>query len=159
MMKSSYHWSQKFPTGSWQHVLVHSGSSSFVSKCSIDRLNESQGFKWSWDSLNWNKISDQDQSPDRAPGHWDGSLDEIAIFNYLWMKVNIKQFFKWKLRSSSIEFIISRITRSLTTTVNTFTMTRIGCKHQQIRSSNEIYHKLINFSITLSTEKPNIIII
>ncbi|EDM27709.1 hypothetical protein LNTAR_20923 [Lentisphaera araneosa HTCC2155] len=90
----------KFPTGSWQHVaFVHTGSEvrlyrngKLMASEQVNGLNTQGKLK----SLGiGTKISDQDHGFDRkVPGHWDGSLDEIAIFNQILSEEEILKLYE-----------------------------------------------------------------
>ena len=78
----------KFPLNSWQHVaFVHKGSEvilynngQVIARGKVNGINSHGQLR----SLGiGTKISDQDQGQRSViPGHWDGYLDEVAIFNH-----------------------------------------------------------------------------
>jgi hypothetical protein len=91
---------QRFPTGSWQHVaFVHTGlevrlyrNGELVNTETVNGISNTGRLK----SLGiGTKISDSDQgAASYAPGHWDGSLDEIAIFNHALTEQEIIKLYK-----------------------------------------------------------------
>ena len=89
----------KFPTNSWQHVaFVHDGKQVKLYRngnlVAVQVVNGIQ--KGSLKSLGiGTKISDNDRDASRSiPGHWDGSLDEVAIFNTALSEEQIQQLAK-----------------------------------------------------------------
>ena len=90
---------EKFPVGSWQHVaFVHTGTEvilyrngKIIAHEKVNGLNMHGQLK----SLGiGTKIDDNDRYPSQQdPGHWDGSLDEVAIFNYALNELEIKRLY------------------------------------------------------------------
>ena len=99
--KIHIHESHKFPLNSWQHVsFIHNGfevklyrNGLEVASLPVNGINMKGAFK----SLGiGTKIGDKDtgDASESSPGHWDGSLDEIAIFNYALSAEQIEQLYQ-----------------------------------------------------------------
>ncbi|NQZ60385.1 MAG: LamG domain-containing protein, partial [Lentisphaeraceae bacterium] len=94
---------KKFPLGKWQHVaFVHTGTSlklyrngSLIDELPANGLYQSSSIRSRGIGT---KISDSDKGVDRAnPGHWDGLLDEIAIFNEAFSDEKIREIYETQL--------------------------------------------------------------
>jgi len=92
--------SNKFPIRQWQHVaFVHDGSTVKLYRNGvIVALADVKGIKHPVDLKKMSigtKLDDSELYPSLAsPGHWDGRLDEIAVFNKALSDVDIEELYR-----------------------------------------------------------------
>ena len=92
--------SNKFPLRQWQHVaFVHDGSTVKLYRNGvIVGLADIDGIKHPVDLKKMSvgtKLDDSEMYPSLAsPGHWDGRLDEIAVFNKALSDVDIEELYR-----------------------------------------------------------------
>lgn len=92
--------SNRFPLGQWQHVaFVHDGETVKLYRNGvIVALGDVKGIKHPVDLKKMSigtKLDDNEKSPSMAsPGHWDGRLDEIAVFNKALSDVDIEELYR-----------------------------------------------------------------
>ena len=92
--------SNKFPLRQWQHVaFVHNGSTVKLYRNGvIVALADVKGIKHPVELRKMSigtKLDDSEMYPSLAsPGHWDGKLDEIAVFNKALSDVDIEELYR-----------------------------------------------------------------
>lgn len=91
---------RKFPIQQWQHVaFVHDGRTVKVYRNGvIVALSEVTGIKHPVDLRKMSigtKLDDNEMHPSLAsPGHWDGRLDEVAVFNKALSDVDVEELYR-----------------------------------------------------------------
>jgi hypothetical protein len=88
-----------FPIQSWQHVaFVHNGTSvkifrngKVVGSAKVNGIHYPTSLKKM--SIG-TKLGDSENAPAASPGHWDGRLDEIAIFNQALSEAEILELYE-----------------------------------------------------------------
>ncbi|MCM8539827.1 MAG: FecR domain-containing protein [Lentisphaeraceae bacterium] len=92
--------SNRFPLRQWQHVaFVHDGTSVKLYRNGvIVALQDVKGIMNPVDLKKMSigtKLDDNERAPSLAsPGHWDGRLDEIAVFNKALSDVDIEELYR-----------------------------------------------------------------
>ncbi|MCM8526620.1 MAG: hypothetical protein NE327_08900 [Lentisphaeraceae bacterium] len=92
--------SNRFPLMQWQHVaFVHDGTTVKLYRNGvIVALHDVQGIRHPVDLKKMSigtKLDDNEKSPSMAsPGHWDGRMDEIAVFNKALSDVDIEELYR-----------------------------------------------------------------
>ena len=92
--------SNKFPLRQWQHVaFVHDGSTVKLYRNGvIVALSDVKGIRHPVELKKMSigtKLDDSEMYPSLAsPGHWDGRLDEIAVFNKALSDVDIEELYR-----------------------------------------------------------------